>query len=362
MAGKSRKGYSQLLRPEICQRAPAPQQTAACRAVPESQGSMMKHSRRRFLQLAAVALVAPSDRARAQPFPSRPVRVIVPYAPGGTDVFARLVAQKLSEQFGKPFYVENIIGASGNIGSGQAARAAPDGHTILVAFTTFAINPAFFDNTPYDPTRDFDAVTLAVSSTTVLLVHAAVPAKSVKELVHLVRANPGKYSFASPGVGTPPHLLGEQFRLALGLDLVHVPFNGLGPATASVVAGHTPISFGGLASAEQHIKDGRLRVLAVLGKTRSRILPEVPTMAESGYPDMEADSWVGVLVPARTPKEIITLLNREIVKIIAVPDIQERLAGFGYVAVGTTPEEFATRIKLETEKWAKVIRAANIKP
>jgi tripartite-type tricarboxylate transporter receptor subunit TctC len=325
----------------------------------------MRYSRRRFLQFAGAAVVLPalSGIATAEAYPARPVRVIVPYAPGGqTDVFARLVAQKLSERFGKQFYVENIIGASGNIGTGQAARAAPDGHTILVAFTTFAINPAFFDKVPYDPSKHFEAVTLAVASTTVLLVNASVPAKSVKELIDLIRANPGKYSFASPGVGTPPHLLGEHFRLSLGLDLVHVPFNGLGPQTASVVAGHTPISFGGLASAEQSIKDGRLRVLAVLGKTRSRMLPDVPTMAESGYPDMEADSWVGVLVPARTPKEIVTVLNREIVKITAMPDMQERLPGLGYDAIGSTPEEFAAQIKAETEKWAKVIRSGNIKP
>src|SRR5262245_17384679 len=262
----------------------------------------MKLPRRTFLRLAtgAAALPAVSRIARAQAYPTRPVRMIVPYPAGGpTDLVARLIAQKLSEQLEKPFYVENIVGASGNIGTAQAARAAPDGHTILVAFTTFAINPVFFEKAPYGPAKDFEAVTLAVASTTVLLVNALVPAKSVNELVDLVRANPGKYSFASPGIGTPPHLLGEQFRLAFGLDLVHVPFNGLGPQTASVVAGHTPISFGGLASAEQHIKDGRLRVLAIAGKRRSRLLPDVPTMAEAGYPDFEADSWVGALVPAR---------------------------------------------------------------
>ncbi len=291
------------------------------------------------------------------------MRVIVPYAPGGpTDIFARLTAQKLTEQFGKQFYVENIVGGSGNIGTGQAARAAPDGHTILVAFTTFVLNPAFFDKVPYDPSKDFEAVTLAAASTTVLSVNSSVPAKTVKDLVTLIRANPGKYNFASPGTGTPTHLLGEQFRLSLGLDLVHVPFNGQGPATASVVAGHTPISFGGLAPVDQHIKEGRLRVLAVFSRSRSPVLPDVPTMAEAGYPDMEADSWVGVLVPARTPKEIVTTLNREIVKIIAMPDMQERLAPLGLDAVGTTPEEFAMRIKVETEKWAKLIRAGNVKP
>jgi tripartite-type tricarboxylate transporter receptor subunit TctC len=323
----------------------------------------MKQSRRRFLQFATVALAARSGIAGAQSYPTRPVRVIVPYAAGGqTDVFARLIAQRLSERFGKQFYVENIVGASGSIGTSQAARAAPDGQTILVAFTTFAINPAFLDKVFYDPSKDFDAVTLAVASTTVLLVNASVPAKSVKELIDLIRANPGKYSFASPGIGTPPHLLGEQFRLTLGLDLVHVPFNGLGPQTASVIAGHTSISIGGLASAEQHIKDGKLRVLAVLSKTRSRMLPDVPTMAESGYRDMEADSWVGVLVPKRTPKEVVTILYGEIVKIIATREMQERLAGLGYDAVGTTPQEFAAQIEAESAKWAKVIQAGNLKP
>jgi tripartite-type tricarboxylate transporter receptor subunit TctC len=324
----------------------------------------MQLPRRRFMQFAAslAALPIVSRMAEAQTYPTRPVRIIVPYAPGGqTDVFARLVAQRLSERFTKPFYVENIVGASGNIGTGQVARAVPDGHTLLFAFTTFTVNPAFVDKAPYDPSRDFEAVTLAASSTTVMLVNASVPAVSVKELVNLVRANPGKYSFASPGVGTPPHLFGEQFRLSLGLDLVHVPFNGLGPQTASVLAGHTPISIGGLASAEQHIKDGKLRVLAVLGKSRSRLLPDIPTMAESGYSNLEADSWVGVLAPARTPKDIIALLNREIVKIVVAPDTQERLAALGYDAVGSTPEDFSAQIRTETEKWAKLIREANIK-
>jgi tripartite-type tricarboxylate transporter receptor subunit TctC len=324
----------------------------------------MRLARRQFLRVAAGAAASSglSIIARAQIYPTRPVRVIVPSAPGGSDVLGRLIAQKLSERFGKQFYVENIAGASGNIGTEKAARATPDGYTILVAFSTFAINPVFFDKVRYDPSKDFEAVTLAVAQTTVLLVNASVPASSVKELVELIRANPGKYSFASPGAGTPAHLSAEQFRLSLGLDLVHVPFNGLGPATASVVAGHTPISIGGLASAEQHIKDGKLRVLAVLGKTRSRMLPDVPTMADSGYPDIETESWVGVLVPTGTPKEIITILNREIVKIVHMRDIQERLAALGYDAIGTTPEEFAARIRAETEKWAKVIRAANIKP
>jgi tripartite-type tricarboxylate transporter receptor subunit TctC len=324
----------------------------------------MQIPRRRFLHLAArtTAFAAISGLASAQAYPMRPVRIVVPYAPGGpTDLVARLVAQKLSDQFGAPFYVENIVGGSGNIGTGQAARAAPDGHAILVAFTTFVLNPLFFDKVPYDPLKDFEAVTLAAASTTVLTINSTVPAESVKELVDLVRANPGKYNFASPGTGTPSHLLGEQFRLTFGLDLVHVPFSGQGPATTSLVAGHTPMSFGGLAPVEQHIKEGRLRALAVFSKRRSPVLPAVPTMAEIGYPDMEADNWVGLLVPARTPKETIAVLHHQIVKVIAAPDVHERLAMLGLDAVGNAPEEFATQIKVETEKWGKVIRASNIR-
>jgi tripartite-type tricarboxylate transporter receptor subunit TctC len=319
--------------------------------------------RRQFLHLAvgAAALPAVSRFAWAQAYPTRPVRMIVPFGPGGpTDAAARLLAQKLSEHFGQQFYVENVPGASANIGTGQAARAAPDGHTILVTVNNYVINPSLFKTVPYDPYKDFEPVSLAVTFASALTVHPSVPATTVKELVALIRANPGKYNFASPGLGTPSHLLGEQFRVSLGLDLLHVPFSGSGPAMASVVGGHTPISFGAVASAEPQVKDGRLRALAILSKRRSRGLPDAPTMAEAGYPEVEGDGWVGVLVPARTPREIIAAFHREIVRIIALPDTTERLATLGLDPVGTTPEEFATLIKVESEKWAKVIQAANI--
>ena len=324
----------------------------------------MKLPRRQFLHLAAgaAALPAMSWIARAQTYPTRPVRAVVAFAPGGvTDTFARLMAQKLTEQLGKQVYVENIAGASGNIGTGQVAKAAPDGYTILFAFSSHVVNPTLFARVPYDPIKDFDPVTLAVASTTVLTVNPAVPAKTVKELVDLIKANPGKYSFGSAGAGTQAHLAGEQFRLSLGLDLVHVPFGGGGPAVAAVVAGHTPISFGSPQAAMQHVREGTVRALAVTSKTRSQIFPDVPTMTEVGYPQIEGDSWVGILVPAGTPAEIIAVLYRESTKILAQPDMQERLAGLGYDLVASTPEEFATRIKAEIEMWAKVIRAANIK-
>ena len=324
----------------------------------------MKLVRRQFLRLAGASAAAPilARRALAQSFPARPVRVIVPFAPGGfTDVTARLIAGKIGEQLGRQVYVENLSGGSGNIGMGQAAKAAPDGYTMLAAFSSFVINPSLFDRVPYDPVKDFDPVSLAVTSSTVFAVNPALPASTVAELIALIRANPGKFSYASAGTGTTSHLAGEQFRLALALDIVHVPFSGGAPSFASVVAGHTPVGFGSPTVAVPLIRDGRLRALAVTSKVRTQTLPDVPTMTEAGYPDIEGDTFVGFVVPARTPKEIIGVLNREIVKSMASPDMRERLAMLGNEPVGSTPEEFGKRIKAEIATWGRVIRAANIK-
>jgi len=313
----------------------------------------MKLPRRQFLHLAAgaAALPAVSRIASAQTYPSRPVRVIVPFAPGGpTDIFARLVAQKLSERFGKQFYVENIGGAGGNVGMGQGAKAAPDGYTILVVATTIVVNPTLYDRVPFDPYKDFDPVTLAVTSPEVLSVNPSLPVQSVKDLVAFIKAHPGKYTFASPGTGTPGHLVGELFRLSLGLDLVHIPFNSAGLAIGSTVAAVVP-----------QLKEGKLRALAVASKTRLQALPDVPTMAEAGYPDIEGEAWFAVIVPARTPKEIIALLHGEIVKIIALPDMKERMATLGFDPIGSAPEECAAQFRTEAAKWGKVIREAGIK-
>lgn len=325
----------------------------------------MKLSRRRLLRVATGAVALPGfwSSARAQAYPARPVRVIVPFGPGGpTDVFARLIAQKLSEQLGTQFYVENIGGAGGNIGAGRAAQAAPDGYTILVDGANLVLNPALYPHVSYDPAKDFDPITIAVSAPAILTVHPTVAAQTVKELVELIRANPGKYSFASPGTGTPPHLVGELFRLSLNLDLVHVPFNGGAPAVASIVAGHTPIGVSTLASAAPYISEGKLRALAITSKTRSRISPQVPTMTEAGYPQIEGDSWIGVLVPAGTQEDIVGLLNRAITGIITSPKNEERLTTLGYDPVASTADEFAARISAEIDMWGKVIPAANIKP
>ena len=324
----------------------------------------MKLPRRQFLHLTAGAAALPvfASVAQAQSYPSRPVRVIVPYSPGGpTDVCARFIAQGLSDQLGKQFYVENITGAGGNIGTGQAARTTADGYSILITVNSYVINPTLYDKVPYHVLKDFEAVTLAAIFPSAMLVNPSVSAKTVQELVALIRANPNKYSFASPGFGTPSHLLGEQFRVAAGLDLVHVPYGGSGPVITSVVAGNTPIGFAALSAAVPQIIDGKLRALAVMSDHRSQALPDLPTIAEAGYPELDGDAWVGVLVPTGTSPDIIALLHREIVKIIATPDMKERLATLGLEPVGNSPEEFTAQMKVEMEKWAKVIRAARIK-
>jgi tripartite-type tricarboxylate transporter receptor subunit TctC len=324
----------------------------------------MSFSRRAVLRIAATAsLVTPSGRiAWASSYPTRPVRIIVPYAAGGpTDILARLTAQKLSEQFSKQFYVEDVPGAGGNIGMGQAARAAPDGYSLVVVPPNIVVNPALYASVPYDPYKDFDPVTIAVTSPTVLAVHPSIAATSVQELVSLIKTQPGKYSFASPGVGTPPHLVGEQFRLSFGLDLVHVPFNGAGPAVGSAIGGHTPVLFSSLPPAVPQIKDGKLRALAVMSTRRSTALPDVPSMSEAGYPKITGEGWFAFLVPAGTPKDITALLQREILKVIALPDVRQRMDALGFETVGTTPEESVERFKREGAKWMRVIKQAGIK-
>jgi len=298
----------------------------------------------------------------AQGYPARAVRVLVPYAPAGpADILARLAAHKLSEQLGKQFYVENVGGGGGNIGMGQGARAPADGYTVLVVPPNIVVNPAMYDTVPYDPYKDFDPVTIAVSAPTVLSVHPSLAVQTVKDLVTLIRSGDARYSFASPGTGTPPHLIGEHFRLLLGLDLVHVPFNSAGQAVASTLAGHTPIAFSSLPPAVPQIKDGKLRALAVTSKMRSPTLPDVPSMVEAGYPEIEGEGWFALIVPAGTPSEITALLNREIVKLIALPDVKEKMAALGFTAVGTTPEQAAALFRTESAKWEKVIRETGIK-
>jgi len=322
-------------------------------------------NRRQILRLATAALASSTvvSVSLAEPaYPERPVRVIVPFpAGGGTDILARLLAQKLGDRLGQQFYVENIAGAGGSNGTMQAARAQPDGHTVLFAFSSFVVNPSLSAKVPYDPIKDFVPVTRAAFTTTVLITHPSIPATTLKQLGDLVRANPGKYSSASGGFGTQAHLVGEQLRLALALDWAHVPFQGAGPSVVSVVGGHTPIGFTSLAAGLPQIKDGKVRALALTSKTRSQALPDVPTLAEAGYPEVVGDSWVGVLVPAGTPEAIVMRLNREIIEIIAQPEMKERLGALGYEPATSTPKRFAEEIRTELESWARVVQAANVK-
>lgn len=317
---------------------------------------------KKYLALTFFFLAATIVGAAAATWPDRPVKVIVGFAPGGpTDLVARLISQQLAAQTGKNFYVENVPGAGGNVGTIKAAQSAPDGYTILVTGGNITNNMFLFAHPGFDTLKDFDAVTLAAATPVVLAVNPSVPAKTVKELVEWIKANPGKESYASPGTGTPPQLTGALFVHALNLDLVHVPFGGGGPAVEATVGGHTPISFGALAPAVPLIEHGDLRALAVTGTARSPTLPQIPTMAEAGFPEVEGATWTAVVVPAGTPKDIIAQLHRLIVESLAQPDVKEKLAAMAYVPIGNSPEECSAFFRAEMAKWGKVIEDAGLK-
>ncbi|MGB6940020.1 MAG: tripartite tricarboxylate transporter substrate binding protein [Xanthobacteraceae bacterium] len=300
--------------------------------------------------------------AQADTYPSRPVRIIVAFGVGGPgDVFARLMAEKYSAHFGQQFFVENIVGAGGNIGTEKAAKSPPDGYTILINANNQIINPLLYETVAYDPTKDFAPVSLAAGFPTAFSVNATVPAKTVAELVALVRATPGKFSYASAGIGTPSHLLGERFRQALNLDIVHVPYSGTGPATQAVLAGDTPICFAGLTAAAPLVPTGKIRVLATMSKKRSPALPDVPTIAEAGYPGLDGEGWEGIFVPTGTPQEIIAQLSIQTRNILAEPDVTQRLETLGFSVAGSTPDAFAKEVTDESQVWAKVISAAGLK-
>ena len=314
------------------------------------------------VMLAAAWLLSGAMSSSAQNYPTRPVRIVVGFPAGGpTDAIARIVAQKLTDNLGQQFFVENVGGAGGNTAAGQVARVTPDGYTIMAISTGFVVNPSLYAKVPYDPIKDFAPVTLVAASPNIVVVNPQVPAKTLPELVQLIRDNPGKYSFAGPGVGSTPHLGGELFRLAFKLDLVHVPFTGAGPAVQATVGGHTPIAFTALPPAMSNIKEGKLRGLAVLATARSATLPDVPTNAEAGVPDLESDTLTGIVAPAGTPKELIERWHDAIAKMVASPDVKQRLEALGFVPVADTPEQFGARIKAEIAKWSKVVRDANIR-
>jgi tripartite-type tricarboxylate transporter receptor subunit TctC len=314
----------------------------------------------RVLAGCAGLLLAGAGSAQS-PYPDRPVKIIVPFAAAGpTDVVARLIAQKLSEKYGQQFYTENMGGAGGNLGMAAVARSPADGYTILFSSSSYTVNPSLYAKSPYDPDRDFAPVTKAAGSPNGLFVHPSIPAKSVKELVDLLKANPGKYTFASPGIGTTPHLSSELFKLTFGLDFALAPFPGGGPSIQSVVGGHTPMCFQAIPPATPLVKDGKLRALAITAKTRSPALPDVPTLDEIGIKGQEAETMQGVLVPAGTPKPIVDLLQTEIARIVNLPDVRDKMLAMGLEPDGMSPAEFAAYIKADVAKWKKVIADAKI--
>ncbi len=313
--------------------------------------------------LAAVAVLVMTGAA-AQEYPSRPIRFIVPFPPGGgNDTMARTIGNKLAAALGQQFVVDNRAGAGGVIGAEMAARAAPDGYTLFLGgVASHGIVPNLQPRLGYDPVRDFAPVSLIASAPLILVVHPAVPAKSVKELVQLAKARPGQLNFASNGTGGSSHLAAELFEMMTGTDIVHVPYKGLSPALNDLLSGQVQLMFSSTVAMLPQVRAGRLRPLAMTSAKRSAAMPEVPTVAESGAPGYETVSWYGVLAPAGTARTVIDRLNHEIVKAVRLPDVRERLMGEGAEAVGGTPAEFAAHIKRELARWAQVIKQAKIKP
>jgi tripartite-type tricarboxylate transporter receptor subunit TctC len=308
-----------------------------------------------------LALVAPL--AGAQAWPAKPIKWVVPFAPGGTtDILARTVGEKLALALGQPVIIENKPGAGGGVGAEFVARAASDGYTIMGGtISTHAINTSLYKNLPYDPVKDFVPIVLLARVPNMLVVNPDVPAKNVAELIVLLKANPGKYTFASSGNGTSQHLSGELFKSMSGTDMQHIPYKGSPPALQDVMGGQVTMTFDNITTAWPLAKSGKLRALAVTTATRSSIAPDVPTLSESGLPGFEVGSWQGVFAPAGTPPDIVRRLNAEIVRILGLPDVKEKLAGLGAELVGNTPEEFAVLVKAEVVKWADVVRKSGAK-
>ncbi|MBL8524669.1 MAG: tripartite tricarboxylate transporter substrate binding protein [Betaproteobacteria bacterium] len=322
----------------------------------------MKHSKRIFVA-AIAALCAVGAPAFAQDkWPSKPIKYIVPFPPGGTtDILARLISAKLATALGQPVLVENKAGAGGNIGSDFVAKSAPDGYTILGGtISSHAINASMYKTMPYDPIKDFQPITLIGTNANVLIVDPKSPYKTAQELIAAAKAKPGSISFASAGAGTSQHLSGELFKAMAGIDMVHVPYKGSAPAIQDVMGGQVPMMFDTTVVAAPHVKSGNVRALAVTSSKRVKGMETIPPLAEAGVPGYQLVSWQGIFAPAGTPKDIVTRLNAELVKIIAMPDVRERLDTLGVDPVANSPEEFSAFQKAELAKWAKVVKDAKI--
>lgn len=315
-------------------------------------------SRSGKLLLIAVALLA-GTAAWAQNWPTRPVTVIVPWPAGGpSDTAARPVSKGMSEALGQPFVVDNRGGASGNIGSALAAKAAPDGHTLLITSSSpIVINPHVYKQMPFDPQKDLTPVTNLLRVPLVLVVHPSVPAKNLKELIEHIKSQQGKFQYASSGNGTPQHMTGELFKTTAKLDMVHVPYKGSAPAITDLLGGHAPMMFDSTVAILPHIKSGKVRPIALTGNKRSPQLPDVPTFAEAGLPGVESYAWYGLFVPSKTPKDLVAKINAEALKAMKKPEYQNVLKETGSDYVGDTPENFAAFVKAEGDKWGKVAKA-----
>ena len=317
---------------------------------------------RPILRCAFAALALSTGIAAAQPYPSRPVRVIVTFPPGaGSDIATRLVTGKLAESLGRPFVIDNRAGAAGNIGVDMAAKAAPDGYTLLAVTASAAISQSAYLKTPFDLNRDFSPVALTASAPFILALHPSIPAKSLHDLIALAKASPGKYSYATPGTGSSPHMAGELLKMETGIDILHVPYKGTVPAVADVMGGNVSMALANTLVALPHVKTGRLRGIAITSAKRSAIAPDLPTIAESGVRGFESGTWYGFLAPAGTPRAVVAKLNGEIVRIVQLPDVREKLAAQGAEPLTGTPEQAGAFVRAEIARWAKVVKAAGIR-
>ena len=310
-----------------------------------------------------VGLLIGATLTYAQTYPVKPVRVITPFTAGSAiDTLARVVGQKLGDTWGQQVVIDNRIGANGIIGTEAAAKAPPDGYTVYLGnISTLAVNPHLYLKLPYDALRDFAPVTLAATIPVVLVVHPSLPVKSVRELIALAKAHPGQLNYASGGTGSAQHLPMEMLRVDTGINIVHVPYKGLGPAFSDVLGGQVPMMFTGVSNVVPYMKTGRLRVLAIGSPKRSATLPDVPTVAEAGVPGFDFDSWTGYLVPVGTPRELIVKLHADITRTLVAPEVRDKLVTLGFDLVGGTPEAFATLIRNDIARFGKLIKAAGIK-
>ena len=315
-----------------------------------------------FASAAAAAAFACATSARGQAYPVKSVRFIVPFPPGGgNDLIARELAQHITTPLGHAVIVENRPGASTITGTEAAARAVPDGYTLFMGNnSTLTINPNLYRKLPYDAVKDFAPVSLLAAAPFILLVHPSLPARSVQELVALARKRPGQLNFGSAGTGITTHLAGEMLKFMAHIDIVHIPYKGAGPALTDLMGGQIEIGFNNVLSALPHVRSGRLRALAVTSKTRSAVLPQLPTISESGLPDFEAGAWYAVLVPARTPVAIIARLHTEFVTALQLPKVRERMASDGATVVGSSPEALARAIEMDIARWGMVIRQTRL--